>query len=281
MTAAAIVTFLVAAVLAFSMMMTTFMMISVMMAAFMSFTMMVAASMSFTMMVTASMSLAVMMTVVVTSGVGIIGERSFRKSLCGVIRRALDSGIEHDSHIRKRCLGSHADPAADQSVCFYCLQETRKGAVSVPVGINNLLIHDLSIFDVIQLELFGVAKVLEDLSVFICNCNSHGIRSFPDDFLIDLDRSIFTVSACDQQPFPIHKGISNLFPCAVIDGCDSGPGNVHPGCAGFLGKAFLIQQSQCLIFVNSHMNTFCGCDVVGREAAIDRKPLYSAASEGS
>ena len=114
--------------------------------------------------------------------------------------------------------------------------------MSASVGVNNLLTYNFSIFDIVQLELFCMAKVLEDFSVFVCDCDSHGMCSFLNDFLIDLDRFKFTMSACDQQPFPVHKGVGNLFPCTVIDGRYRGPGNVHPGGTGFLGKAFIIQK---------------------------------------
>ena len=115
--------------------------------------------------------------------------------------------------------------------------------MTASVGINNLLINDLTLFNIVQLKLFGMAKVLEDFSVFVCDCNSHGMCSFLNDFLIDLDRLKFTVSACDQQSFSVHKGISDFFPCTVINSSYRGSGNVHPGCTGFLGKAFVIQKS--------------------------------------
>ena len=115
--------------------------------------------------------------------------------------------------------------------------------MTASVGINGLFINDLTLFNIVQLKLFGMAEVLEDFSVFVRDCNSHGMRSFLYDFLIDLDRFKYTMSACDQQPFPIHEGISDLFPCAVINGSYCGPGNVHPGGTGFLGKAFIVQKS--------------------------------------
>ena len=115
--------------------------------------------------------------------------------------------------------------------------------MTASIGINDLLIHDLAVFNVIQLELFGMAEVPEDLSVFVCDCDSHNIFPFLIDFLIDLDRFVFEVSACDQQPFSVHKSVGNLLPCTLIDGSYRGPGNVHSVGTGFLGKAFVIQKS--------------------------------------
>ena len=60
--------------------------------------------------------------------------------------------------------------------------------MTASIGIDDLLINDLPLFSIIQLKLLGMAEVLENLSVFVCDCNSHGICSFLNDFLIDLDR---------------------------------------------------------------------------------------------
>ena len=126
-----------------------------------------------------------------------------------------------------------------------------------------------------------MAEMLKNLSVFVCDRNPHGIRSFLDNFLMYLNRLIFTMPACDQQPFPVYKGISDLFPCTFINGGYSSPGNIHPGCTGFLGKAFVIQKPQRLKLVNGHQYIFRGCDIIRRKASIDWKLLYSAASEWS
>ena len=54
------------------------------------------------------------------------------------------------------------------------LLDACKRAVTAAVGIDDLGIHDRVILDVVDLELLGMAEVLENLSVFVSNCNSHG-----------------------------------------------------------------------------------------------------------
>ena len=195
MTAAAIVTFLVTAVHALPEMMATVMTFSVVMTAFMLLAMMMSALMTFSVMMATVMPLTVMMAVVVAPGVRIIFQCAFSKCLCCSVCRFLNTCVKLDSGIRKRCLRSHADASADQGVRLHGLQEAREGAMAASVSINNLLINDLTLFNIIQFKLRGMAKVLKDLSVFVCDCNSHSICSFLDDFLIDLDRTAFTVSA--------------------------------------------------------------------------------------
>jgi hypothetical protein len=280
MTAAALVALFVAAVEAFSVMMAALMIFTVVMAAAF-IPMMVSALLSFAVVMTAFVTFSVMMTVVVALGVGIIFQRSIRKGFCGSIRRSLNACIKLDPGVGKRRLRTHTDASADQGVSLHRLQEPGKGAVTASVGIHDLLIHDLPLFNIVQLKLLGMAEVLEDFSVFVCDCDPHGICSFLNDFLIDLDRFKFTVSACDQQPFSVYQGVGYLFPRTVINGGYGGPGDVHPGGAGFLGKTLVIQKSQCLKFIHGHLDAFCGCDIVRREAAIDRKLFDPAASEWS
>ena len=280
MTAAAFVAFFMAAVESFSVMMSAHMVFTVVMsAAFIA--LMVSALMSFAVVMTAFVTFSVMIAMVVALGIRIIFQGAFSKRSRCSIRRSLYTGIELNSCVSKCRLCAHTDTSTDQSVSLCCLQEAGKCSMSASVGVNDLLINDLSLFNIVQFKLLGMAEVLKDFSVFVCDCDSHGIRSFLNDFLIDLDRYKYTMSTRDQQPFSVHKGISNFFPGAFIDGSYRGPGNVHPGCTDFLGKAFIIQQSQCLKFVYRHLNAFRGCDVIRRETAVDRKLLYSTASEWS
>ena len=280
MTAAALVPLFMAAVEAFSMMVSALVVFTVVLAAAF-IAVVVTAFMAFAMVMPTVVTFSVMMVMVVTSGFGIVFQRSIRKGFRGSIRRSLNASVKLDPDIRKRRLRTHTNASADQGVSLHGLQEACKGAMAASVGINDLLIHDLTLINIIQLKLLGMTEVLEDFSVFVCDCDSHGICSFLNDFLIDLDRFKFTVSACDQQPFPVHKGVSDFFSRTVINGRYGCPGYVHPGGTGFLGKTFAIQKSQCLKFIHGHLDAFGGCDVIGREAAIDRKLFYSAASEWS
>ena len=280
MPAAALVALFMAAVEAFSVMMFALVVFTVVLAAAF-IAVVVTAFMAFAMVMPALVAFSVMMVMVVALGIRIIFQRSFGEGFRGGVRRSLNASVKLDPDFGKRRLRTHADASADQGVSLHRLQEACKGAVAASVGINDLLIHDLTLINIIQLKLLGMTEVLEDFSVFVCDCDPHGICSFLNDFLIDLNRFKFTVSACDQQPFPVHKGVSDLFSRTVINGRYGCSGYVHPGGTGFLGETLVIQKSQRLKFVYGHLNAFCGCDVIRREAAIDRELFYSAASEWS
>ena len=233
--------------------------------------------MMFTTVVMAAVSV-VMMSVMVTAGIRIERKGSLGKSLRCFVSRPLNPGIKSDPGIRERHLRAHTDPAADQGVSLCRLQETRQRAVSASVGIYDLLICDLTVLNVIQLKLLRMAKMLKDLSVFKRNCDSHGASSFLNDFLPDLDRFALEMSARDEQPLSVYKGVSDFFSCAVINSSDCCPGDVHPGRALFLRKSFIIQKSQRFKLVNGHQNAFRGRCVIRLEASVDRQLLYSAAS---
>ena len=115
--------------------------------------------------------------------------------------------------------------------------------MAASIGVDNLFADDFSIINVIQLELFGMAKVLKDLSAFICNCNSHRTTSFLHDFLMNLNWFELATSAGYQQPLSMNERVRNLFPCAIVNRSDCCTGNVHSCSTGFLGKAFIVQKS--------------------------------------
>ncbi len=126
----------------------------------------------------------VVMSVVVAAGVGIIVQCSGSKRLRCFIRRTLNAGIQFDPHVRQRHLSAAANTAADQCIDLGSLKESRQRAMTASVRVNNLFSHNFTVFHVIQLKLRGVSEVLEDLSVFIGNCDSHCVVSFLHDGLV-------------------------------------------------------------------------------------------------
>ena len=153
--------------------------------------------------------------------------------------------------------------------------------MAAAVRVHNLLTDNLSVLSVVKLELFGMTKMLKDLSVFVRDRDPHCYTSFLHNVLLKLYRFVFTAASCDQQPFPVDEGIRDFFPRAFIDRRDRGPGDVHPGGAGLLREALAVQKAQRLVFVHRHPHAL-GCrNIVRRKTAIDRQPLYPAASDRS
>ena len=95
------------------------------------------------------------------------------RGLCRRVGRSLNTGVELDPRVSQRHLRAHSNAAADQGVHFCRLQESGQRSVSAAVGIHYLFVYDLTLFHIIQLELFGMSEMLKDLSVFKSNCDSH------------------------------------------------------------------------------------------------------------
>ena len=112
--------------------------------------------------------------VMVTSGLGILLQLSFGKSLSGLICIPLNAGIDLNARLSQGCLSPTADAAADQSLHLMLFEENRQSTVSGAAGIHHGSFIRLTVFHLIHLKLLGFAKVLEHLAVFISYCDFHG-----------------------------------------------------------------------------------------------------------
>ena len=90
--------------------------------------------------------------------------------LVSVTFRACDNS---DPCICQGIQGTSAQAAADQDFNGLVRKEPRQSAVADPVGSDDLAGDDPALLYIIDLELLGSAKVLENVAVFIGCCNSH------------------------------------------------------------------------------------------------------------
>jgi len=120
----------------------------------------------------------VLMTVMVTTGVGIIGKRTFHQCPGGSIRLALYARIELNPRIGKRHLRAHAYASADQRVHLGSPKESGKGSMTAAQSIYHLFLHNFAVFNIVDFELLRVSEMLENCSVIIGNCDSHGMAPF-------------------------------------------------------------------------------------------------------
>ena len=128
------------------------------------------------MMLTAMVALTVV--VVVTMGVGVKAELSGQIICYCRVCRAADPAEQLDACLCKGVLCPGADAAAEHHIGIVLGQKAHQCAVALPVGGNALAGRHLSVFDLVELELCRVAKVLEHLTVFIRNCDLHTKNSF-------------------------------------------------------------------------------------------------------
>ena len=208
------------------------------MPAVMIFPVMMSALVSFAV-VAAVVSFPVVMAMVVTHGIRIVLQRSFRQSPRSRVSGSGDAAIKLDPCFRKRSLGAHPNASADHSVRLRRLQETCKRAMPASVGRNNLLSNDFPVFHIIELKLFGMSEMLEDLSVFVRYCNSHRVRSFLCDVLCSLIAKPI-ITAPDQKTFPVYQRFRCFASGAFIDGRHCGARHTHLFGTLLLGHSFPI-----------------------------------------
>ena len=116
-------------------------------------------------------------------------------------------------------------------------------AVAAAIGIHYFCVNDLTVNYFINLELCRVAKMLKNLSVFIGNCDFHGVISFlcrvglrcstapcrASAFAMPmlLPAANAVVAAGDAKGLCIHKARCDFAPCAFINFLYGRTRNIH------------------------------------------------------
>ena len=123
--------------------------------------------------VAAGVAFAVMVVVVGAPDVGIefqsAGKQGLHRGICVTGHAAK----EPDAGLRQCHLCAATNAAADQNIHIQHIQNPGQSAVAAAAGVHYRSGKDLVIRYLIDLELLGVAKVLENLAVLVSNRNFH------------------------------------------------------------------------------------------------------------
>ena len=123
--------------------------------------------------ITAGMLLTVVMVVVVAADIGIKVQCACQEQGNSLIRITANAAVKLDASLCQCHLCAAADAATDQHICLEVAQQTGQCAVTAAHGVDHLGGNDLAVFHIVDLKLGAVAKVLENISVFVSNCDSH------------------------------------------------------------------------------------------------------------
>ena len=123
-------------------------------------------------------ALTVLVVVVIAADIRIVAEISGQQRMDSRVGITADTAEEPDARLCQRLLRAAADAAADERVHTVLHQEASQRTMAAAVGIDHFGSDDPVAVDLIDLELLGVAKVLEDLAVCVGNCNFHVCFSF-------------------------------------------------------------------------------------------------------
>ena len=122
---------------------------------------------------TATAFMVMVLPVVVALNMGIEIQLSFQECFHSSVRIAGNTAIQLNVSRCQGHLGAAANAAADQNLRVQRVQNTCQRAVAAAVGIHHLGRNDLALSHIIDFELLGVAKVLEDLTIVISYRDSH------------------------------------------------------------------------------------------------------------
>ena len=118
-------------------------------------------------------AVAVCMVMMVAVHVGIKGESPRQQGRYGFVCRTLHAAVQSDAGLGQSHLRTAADAAADQRIDALSLQKSSQRAVAAAHRVDDFCTDDCAVFYFVNLKLFRVAEMLENLALFICNCNFH------------------------------------------------------------------------------------------------------------
>lgn len=121
---------------------------------------------------------AVLMIVMITMYIRIEIQPSRKQSADCLVRTAADAAVQFDTDFCQRGLCAASNAAADQNIHMAAAQKASQCPMSASMSIYNLRAFDFFLFNIIDLELCRMAKMLKHLSIFIGYCNSHCPASF-------------------------------------------------------------------------------------------------------
>lgn len=219
-------------------------------------------------MIAASVSIAVVVVMVVAANVRIVAEGTGNKGFHGCVRIAGNTAIEPDACCCQGHLRTAADSTADQYIGIEGGENPGQSAVTAAVGVHDLGGQNLPILDIVDLKLLRVTKMLENLAVFVGNCDSHNMFSFRF-FVLGVNELLETAAAVGlisltqaeisppnfQRP-SIHQGQRQLLAGGGVELLDRGPGHVHESGTALLGKPLLVNKTDGFVFIDSEADRF-------------------------
>ena len=122
---------------------------------------------------TVMFTMVMLLVVMAASYVGIEFQRTIEQILDGFIGTARNAAIEVNRSGRQGLLSSAADAAGNDGIDFLGLQEADQGTMTLTIGVDDVGLDDITVFNIIDLEFFRMAEMLEYIPIFIRNCYSH------------------------------------------------------------------------------------------------------------
>ena len=130
-------------------------------------------------MTAAAMAFAVAVAMMVAVNSRIISQFACQESIYGFISTALNTAVQGNASLSQSILGTAANATANQGANVLFLQEGRQSTMANTIAGENMGFLNLIVLNGVNLELFRMAEMLENLAVVIGNCKFHrAVTSF-------------------------------------------------------------------------------------------------------
>ena len=148
-------------------------------------------------------------------GVFNIGQSAPQQGVHSCVGFSFTSTVQLNARISKRTLSSAANASTDQHVGLLLTQKDSQPFMAESIRADDLSGFHSAILHVIELELFGPAKVLEDLAVIVSHRDSHGIlllfHNLLDGFVFHLLSELALTDL--RVPIQRERSLAHLLMC--------------------------------------------------------------------
>ena len=179
----------------------------------------------------ALMAVAVPVAMAAAAARGALGLRDLarKEGIHDVVAVARHAGIDIDAGLSEGVNSPAADATADKHVDATCCKHAGKGAMTSTIRAYHLRRYNLTVFDVVDIELLRSTKVLENLTVFVRDRNPHTVLLLVRPSVCVRLRSgvVRNVSTRDDKTTTVDQSICDLGMSAAANHGDRGARNAH------------------------------------------------------
>ena len=179
----------------------------------------------------ALMAAASLVAVATAAARGALGLRDLtrKEGIHDIVAVARRTGIDIDAGLSEGVNSPAADATADKHVDAACCKHAGKSAMTNTIRAYYLRGYNLTVFDVVDLELLCSTKVLENLTIFVGYRDPHTVLLLVRPSVCVRLRSgvVRNVSTRDDKTTTVDQSICDLGMSAAANHGDRGARNAH------------------------------------------------------
>lgn len=218
---------------------------------------------------TALVAVAVLVTMASASAGSTLGLYNLagKEGIYDVVAIACRAGEDIDAGLSESANSPAADATADEHVNATRCKHAGKGAMTGTVRAYHLRRYNLTILNVVDLELLRSTKVLENLTVFVRDRDPHTVLLLvrPSVCVRLWSGVVRNVSTRDDETTTVDQSICDLGMSAAANHGDRGARNAHALSGFCLAQLLQVNQTQRFQLIDSEGHVHAGSCPVGSE----------------